>query len=98
MLRSGFEVIDKLSQARTWVRLPHASAKLLMIRLPLWGPETEKRDHNRGFCSHFVPKFCSEKRPSRVKGGLSRFKDLAAHSKFRVSGSHCSLASADRSS
>jgi hypothetical protein len=31
-------------ELKVWVRLPHASANLLMIRLPLLGPETENRD------------------------------------------------------
>src|SRR6266852_9288768 len=45
------------SRVEWWVRLPHASANCLMIRLPLWESRPEKQPSNRGFCSQVVPKF-----------------------------------------
>src|SRR6266478_8480037 len=48
------------SRAEWWVRLPHASAKSPMIRLPLWESEPEKDASRQGFWTQVGPNFWGE--------------------------------------
>src|SRR5712692_11160165 len=48
------------SRVEWWVRLPHASAKCLMIRLPLWESEPKNNLETRSFVPKLFPHLWGE--------------------------------------